>query len=1054
MSRSVELVFRLRTEGREQAEAVLRSIRGLSSEIEKGSASFNSLAGASKTVDGAFQALNVNMAKALTTLGASPAVVNAYTQGITNAAELTGAFSSSTLLAAGAAAGLVVGLAAATGSAVNFVNGMGDAAEKTQNLADRLGVSISLTQKWQAMARIAGVSIDSLAGASRAMGAALEDSAGSGAKVSDALRKMGVATYDTSGNQREMGAVLADTLVALSKISNNSERVFLAQAVLTRGAARELLPLIANYKELSATVANLGVGDNEGLVKALGKANDEVDKLSVAWDRFKQQLAGAIAPVVIPVVTQITAALRSPEQAAKEALTLAGSTRSSALIGAASVASLIATFSADGLTAEQLANAGKKAKDPFTVTTLQEGAAIAQRVRESIGNTKEGLTRSLQQVEKQMREIENVFNGSPLTADAAKTKEAELNRLRAQADSLKARLKKFSEDARLGKKSEGDEEQAEKRLVEQLGKQLNPLERINLEHEGEIARLKKKGELTEKLRSTLEKIRDLKVSETNADGFIGLPLSRRSVANEIDDRLAGITSLTRLRLNNSSLESNFQAAALESLPFPRIGNQSATTIAQALREQFKQAEKDLQFGVDRARLQSELDVRRYNAFARPDEQVSVIEKTAARRLQAASEVQALEGRSLVNNREYELETIRIRGERELELAELRKRSVEQYRDSAGRVYDALRAGGSGGLTTLLRGQLDIQGRALFQNISTNLFSAAGSTLGRIGQQSGLGSLLRGTLFDPQNATLDQALTRSADSTDNLTGAVVDLTSTMRGASATLGSSGIPIGLGGYAVPGFISDATGLTGQGNRTIASLFSRSDSFLRLFAAKPLGITGFGGGRITGVNSPEATRLADFVRGGGLGTGIVNADGTVPLGVSGGSTLSTLQRSVGIAGSLAAGGVGVYAGVRQGGLSGALTASGSALGATAALLPLLGATGPLAPILAGAALGVGLLKGFLPDPKKQREEFLASEIKARRYEAPVGRNADVDLAGNEMSADKYGRARVVVIQNINALDAQSLMDRKRDIANAVGSALREGGTDLGDGIRGEIYR
>jgi hypothetical protein len=142
-----------------------------------------------------------------------------------------------------------------------------------------------------------------------------------------------------------------------------------------------------------------------------------------------------------------------------------------------------------------------------------------------------------------------------------------------------------------------------------------------------------------------------------------------------------------------------------------------------------------------------------------------------------------------------------RKNRLLSIAELQKRSVEQYREAAGRVFDAMTANGGGGIRDWITGQLKIQERQIFMNLSAGLFRQIGSTLGKAGEASGLGGLLNGTIFDPKNAKLDKALSQAEIvSRDRNTVAVDNLTVAIQSA-ATSGAFSGGADLGGVAGAG-------------------------------------------------------------------------------------------------------------------------------------------------------------------------------------------------------------------------------------------------------------
>lgn len=205
---------------------------------------------------------------------------------------------------AGGVAVVVIG-AVAKGM-FDLVESEGKAAEGLQNFASRLGLTVNQASQLTAEAAVAGVAIQSLEGAARYLSQALEDPAGAGRKTATALREMGVAMYDAAGGERELGQLTLDVIQKLSEYPTAAERAFHASQTLGRAGAKELLPLIEQHKELARVAEQLGYANVENLTKTLGQADDEIDKMSLAWKMFKQELGASIATIVIPVVREIT----------------------------------------------------------------------------------------------------------------------------------------------------------------------------------------------------------------------------------------------------------------------------------------------------------------------------------------------------------------------------------------------------------------------------------------------------------------------------------------------------------------------------------------------------------------------------------------------------------------------------------------------------------------------------------------------------------------------------------------------------------------------------
>lgn len=301
-------------------------------------------------------------------------------------------------------------------------------------------------------------------------------------------------------------------------------------------------------------------------------------------------------------------------------------------------------------------------------------------------------------------------------------------------------------------------------------------------------------------------------------------------------------------------------------------------------------------------------------------------------------------------------------------------------------------------------------------IGRNAFSKVydaylGPELGKIGAASGLGGLLSGTAFDPAQRNGIDGNTRATD--DNTT-ALRNLTAVMAGSTLT---GGLLSGGGTAGIPGIFGGGASNSGYG-----SIFS---------------LLGIGGGKSTaqsatlpvvdelGANYPQAS-LASSQPG-----------------------LGKLARGVGIAGAGIAGAFGIYSGIRQGGLRGGLSAGGSAAGAASAILPLIGISGPAAPILAGAALGLELIKGFLPDPKVARDRRINSILDSAAFSGPSSTIYEEDTYGRSSYYDKRGNLQPVIVhQTVEAWDSKNFIDNRSLIADATRQAMQEAHA-LNDEIR-----
>jgi hypothetical protein len=798
-------------------------------------------------------------------------------------------------------------LLAGANAAYTLVAAEGALAEATSNTAVRLGLSIGETERLQAAARVAGVSLGTLEGAAVAMASGLEEGGVKGDKIRKALAELEVKTLDASGAEREYGQILLDTLVALSKVEDGNRRVALAREALTKGGAKVLAPLIADYEALSEAVTKLGIGLNESLTKNLANADDQIGLMKESWAQFKKSLADKIAPIVIPVVTTITGALSGQLNAPVDP-------------------------------------GPRKNLDPFVappdplglkIRIKGDPADLSAQFAQRQAGTKDGLQRRLREVEADYRKLDEELRSGQLGESAFRERERKLDALAKERSTIEARL------SALGKKPKEESEQGSLRLSDLFAKDAD-------ERGREIERRLKK----------------------NAPSLFG----RRT--EQGDPVAGGVLRVTEFGPdpNGQGQEKTLADGLVKSLE-----------LRQRIAEQTKQIQLD--------------------------GQIRLIELTERNEYEAARKVYELRQSAA----ETTLDAKRAEIDYELKIAEIAKQRSERYREDAGRVFDAITSRGGGGLRDFLGGFVKQQERAVFQNISQGIFEKAGGILGKVGQASGLGGLLKGTIFDPQNAQTPEMRSREKN-----TLAIEQNTAALQGRVPITGNPGIDSILG--QLPGTRPPFVGGSGGGG-FLSRLFGRG-------ASSGSSKNGFVAG-VGSVFAKDGLGLFGGLRGGQFG----------------GSASERAGNVVGSAALVGAGTYGIVSGVKQGGAQGALTAVQGGLSIAAAV------PGPQQPFIQAAALVAGLVKGLFPDSKQQRENEIRDEVAKRKYNAPSAIDRVQDRDGNALDYDANGNLRkaggVTVIQNFNAIDAKSFLDRSSEVAGALLKEFKVGNDALIVGTR-----
>lgn len=196
------------------------------------------------------------------------------------------------------AAGAVGGLAA---MAVNSAK----TADELNTLSKQTGISTEELQKFQYASDLVDVSTEAITGSFNKLKKSM-------AADNDVFAQIGVSVRDMNGELRDADEVFYESLEALSKVQNETERDVLAMELFGKSAS-ELSGIIddggASLKAFGEEAEQLGIVMDQETLDALNDVNDQIDRLKAT---LKGELAvtGAKAlQAFMPVVEDITSAI-------------------------------------------------------------------------------------------------------------------------------------------------------------------------------------------------------------------------------------------------------------------------------------------------------------------------------------------------------------------------------------------------------------------------------------------------------------------------------------------------------------------------------------------------------------------------------------------------------------------------------------------------------------------------------------------------------------------------------------------------------------------------
>lgn len=204
--------------------------------------------------------------------------------------------------AATAAAGLGLVVAAvvkAEKALIDITKESAAAADEIITLSSTTGLATQTIQEMQYAADFVDVSLDTITGSMTKLTAAMGKANDGNDAASQKFQELGVNIYNADGSLRRAEDVFYDTVDALGRISNETERDATAMELLGKSAT-DLNPLIQQgskrLKELGQEAHDMGyVLDNEAL-NALGAVDDGMQRMKKTQEGVTNQIAAEFAP--------------------------------------------------------------------------------------------------------------------------------------------------------------------------------------------------------------------------------------------------------------------------------------------------------------------------------------------------------------------------------------------------------------------------------------------------------------------------------------------------------------------------------------------------------------------------------------------------------------------------------------------------------------------------------------------------------------------------------------------------------------------------------------
>jgi hypothetical protein len=187
----------------------------------------------------------------------------------------------------------------ATGAAFDWTKELFAGASALVKQSERTGVSIEMLERWQVVARRSNVDAGLFADGAYRLGLTMESIARGGGKEAEAaLTELGLSYDDLKSKSPEQR--LDMVIRALGGLTSESERNYLATALLTKGVADGLSPTMQKYGDILASTTVQSAEQ----VKVLNRYAEEFDRLTeraenwfkngIAWQALRLQLVAYV----------------------------------------------------------------------------------------------------------------------------------------------------------------------------------------------------------------------------------------------------------------------------------------------------------------------------------------------------------------------------------------------------------------------------------------------------------------------------------------------------------------------------------------------------------------------------------------------------------------------------------------------------------------------------------------------------------------------------------------------------------------------------------------
>ena len=201
----------------------------------------------------------------------------------------------------GACTAVGIGFGAVTATAGVLVNKSMEAGDRIDKMSQKIGMSRQAFQEWDFIMSQNGGSVESLQMGYKTLASQMGN-VQKGSKDSTAIfQKLGVAVKDNNGQLRSQEDVFNDSVRALQRMKNPTEKAIIASKLFGKSAL-EMKPLLNQSADavdnLRQKANDLGMVMSDDAVDASVKLKDTIDTVQRTFSAFGNQIGAQLVPYV------------------------------------------------------------------------------------------------------------------------------------------------------------------------------------------------------------------------------------------------------------------------------------------------------------------------------------------------------------------------------------------------------------------------------------------------------------------------------------------------------------------------------------------------------------------------------------------------------------------------------------------------------------------------------------------------------------------------------------------------------------------------------------